>query len=253
MTGDRPEGGRDWSRAQSHVVGVSLMVGLTVLALGGLTVAIGTVVDDSASAAEADRVADAMTIVAEPGEIVGTAEAELRFGDGQLRTEDRSIRVLAAGNDSVLRRVDSDVLVYTVDDHVVVGGNGAVLEAAEGGATMVTEPSFVADHRSDGPLLLGVPRIDATEAAISTTAASRVTLRATVQHHREDLGERRIRVAVETAYPTPWAAYLERSGATVLNRSRRFGGDEYPSVVAEYPGQRRTYLVVHRTALEVEP
>jgi len=230
------------------------MVGLTVLALGGLTVAIGTVVDSSASNAEANRVADAMTVVAEPGDVVGTAEAELRFGDGRLRAEERTIRLLNGTNGTVIERVDSDVLVYTVGDWTVIGGNGAVLRAGTGGATMVESPSIVADPEPTGPLLLGVPAIDATDVSIDTDTAARVSLRADVDHERRDLGQRRIRVAVETAYPDAWVRYFRRSGATVVDRSRSFPNaraDAETSVVAAFPGTRQTYLVVHRTDLEV--
>ncbi|AGN01325.1 hypothetical protein L593_06890 [Salinarchaeum sp. Harcht-Bsk1] len=230
------------------------MVGLTVLALGGLTVAIGTVVDSSASNAEANRVADAMTVVAEPGDVVGTAEAELRFGDGSLRTENRTIRILDAANGTVIERVDSAVLVYTVGDWTVIGGNGAVLRAGSGGASMVESPSIVADPDPNGPLLLGVPAIDAEALSIDTDAAARVTFRASVTHDRRDLGSRRIRVVVETAYPDAWQRYFERNGATVIDRSRSFpsdGADAETSIVAEYAGPRQTYLVLHRTDLEV--
>ncbi|GEM_PF-2796707 len=232
------------------------MIGLTVLALGGLTVAIGTVVDSGASDAEANRVAEAMTIVAEPGDVIGTAEAELRFGDGSLTTERRTIRVIDASDGSVIERVDSDVLVYTVDDYTVVGGNGAVLRSAGSGATMVERPSVVADRGSSGVLLLGAPEIDAENVSFGTNGQARVTLRAAVSHQRLDLGERTVRLAVQTAYPRAWAEFFERKGATVVNRSRTFtedGADAESSVVAEFSGQRRTYLVVHQTDLEVLP
>ncbi|GAB3690811.1 hypothetical protein GCM10028857_27570 [Salinarchaeum chitinilyticum] len=233
------------------------MIGITVLALGGLTVAIGTVVDSGASDAEANRVANAMTVVAEPGDVVGTAEAELRFGDGTLTTEQRTIRLIDASNGSVIERVDSDVLVYTVDDHTVVGGNGAVLQGAASGATMVEQPSIVADRGTDGVLLIGAPAIDAENVSFGTNGPARVTLRASVTHDRLDLGERSVRVAVETAYPRAWAEFFERKGATVVDRSRTFdddgGTDGESSVVAEFPGQRQTYLIVHRTDLEVLP
>jgi len=229
------------------------MVGLTVLALGGLTVAIGTVVDSSAIDAEAHRFADEMTIVAEPGDVVGTAEAELRFGDGTLTTDERSMRILDA-NGTVVERIDSDVLVYRVGDQTVIGGNGAVLRAGSGGATMAESPSIVADPDPSGVLLLGVPSIDAEDVSISTDAAARVTLRASVDHHRRDLGERNVSVAVQTAYPETWIRYFERSGATVVDRDRRFSSDApdaETSVVARYPGERQTYLIVHETDLEV--
>lgn len=239
------------SRGQSHVVGVSLMIAITVLALGTLTVTIGSVVESGASSAEADRVADAMTAVADPSTVVGTAEAELRFGDGRLGVAERSIRLLGPGNGSVLERVDSDALVYQVGDYRVVGAGGAVLRAGSGGATMVSEPTVVADRDPGGVLVVGAPAMAAPNLSISTGTGTRVGLRTTVAHDRTDLGERRVRVAVETDYPRPWAEYFRRQNATVLDRSRSLDGDGIDSVVASFAGERQTYLVVHDAELEV--
>lgn len=263
-------------RAQSHVVGVSLMIGITVLALGTLTVTIGSVVESGAASAEADRVAEAMTVVADPADVVGTAEAELRFGEGRLTVERRTIRMLeppdgtaagggggggGGGNASAsgganqawttLDRVDSDALVYEVGDWRVVGAGGAVLQAGTGGATMVSEPSIVADRAPGGVLVAGAPALDAPELSVSTSAAARIGLRSNVTHERRDLGERRIRVAVETEYPRPWVEYFRRQNATLVDRDRSLDADGVDSVVVEFAGTRRTYLVVHRAEVEV--
>lgn len=229
------------------------MVGLTVLALAGLTVGIGSVVQSGASTAEADRVADAMTVVADPGDVVGTAESELRFGDGTLHTEERTTRVIDADTGDVVERVDSDVLVYEVDDEVVIGGNGAVLRGTGRGATMASAPSIAADRESNGTLLFGAPRLDVGNVSMGTDVATRVRLRTTVEHERRDLGERAVRIAVETDHPRPWAEEFERRGATVVDRSATFDGDDRSSVVAEFDGERRTYLVVHDADVEVTP
>lgn len=239
------------------------MIGITVLALGTLTMTIGSVVESGASSAEADRVADAMTVVADPSDVVGTAEAELRFGEGQLTVERRSIRVRGPANASAgqpgnasagwttVATVDSDALVYEVGDWRVVGAGGAVLQAGTGGATMVSEPSIVADRTPGGVVVIGAPAVEAPELAVSTTAAARIGLRSTVTHRRRDLGERRVRVAVETEYPRPWVAYFRRQNATVVDRQRALDGDDVDSVVVEFEGTRRTYLVVHRADVEV--
>lgn len=246
MTGERSA---PTSRAQSHVVGVSLMIAITVIALGGLTVAVGEVVQSGASAAEADRVADGMATVADPSDVVGGAHAELRFGDGELRVENRTVRVIDAdtGANWTYR---SDALVYEVDEYAVVGASNAVLRAGSGGATMVSEPSIVAD-RNGGVLAVGVPEIDGPEVSVSTTGAARVGLRTRVEHDRVDLGQRAIRIAVETPYPRPWAEYFETIGADVVERRASYAGDRYDSVVAEFDGQRQTYVVVHDAEMEV--
>lgn len=239
------------SRGQAHVVGVSLMVAVTVLALGGLTMTIGSVVDAGASAAEADRVADGMAAVADPSDVVGSAEAELRFGDGSLRTENRTVRVIDADDGRVIERVASDALVYEVGDYTVVGASDAVLRVGSGGARMVDEPSVAADREPGGVLVIGAPDIDGPDRTVSTTGAARVGVRTTVEHERRDLGQQRVRVAVETAHPRPWAAYFEDRGATVVDRRAGFADDRHDSVVAEFDGERQTYLVVHHAEMEV--
>lgn len=244
---------RPWRdrRAQSHVVGVSLMIGLTVLALGALTMTIGSVVESGASSAEADRVADAMAVVADPADVTGTAESELRFGDGRLFVEQRSIRLIDAGDGSVIEQVDSDAFVYEVGSYSVVGANGAVLHAGTGGATMRSEPSIVAARDPGGVLVVGAPSMDVPDLARSAGTGTRIGLRTAVEHDRRDLGEQTVRVAVETEHPRPWAAYFERRNATVVDRSASFDGDDVDSVVAEFEGERQTYLVVHEADLEV--
>lgn len=269
------------NRAQSHVVGVSLMVGVTVLALGGLTMAIGSVVESGASSAEADRVADGMATVADPSEVVGGAEAELRFGDGSLRVENRTMRVIPEGGGDPIR-VDSDALVYEVGDYTVVGASNAVLRVASGGATMVSEPSIVADRAASagggssggsssggssggtggsggsggngpsGVLVIGAPAIDGPQLSVSTSGSgTRLGLRTTVEHDRTDLGEQNVTVAVETAHPRPWANYFEDRGATVIDRRRSYPNDRHDSVVAEFDGEPQTYVVVHDAEMEV--
>jgi len=235
------------------------MIGLTVLALGTLTMTIGSVVESGASSAEADRVADAMTVVTDPTDVVGTAEAELRFGDGQLTVENRSIRVLepgggtggAGGSWIEIERIDSEALVYEVGDWRVVGASGAVLRAGSGGATMVSTPSIVADRDPGGVLVVGAPAVDAPDLSISAGTGTRLGIRSTVRHERRDLGERTVRVAVETEYPRAWANYFEGRNATVVDRDASLDGDGVDSVVAEFEGERRTYLVVHEAELEV--
>lgn len=238
------------SRAQSHVVGVTLMVGITVLALGGLTMSIGSVVDAGASQAEADRVADGMATVADPSGVVGATESELRFGDGTLRVEERTMRVDPDGQDPI--RVDSDALVYEVGDYSVVGAHNAVLRVASGGAAMVSAPSIVADREDGGVLVVGAPAIDGPNESVgSSGSAARVGLRTTVEHDRTDLGEQPVEVAVETAHPRPWAEYFEERGATVVERERSYPDDRHDSVVARFEGDRQGYLVVNEAEMEV--
>jgi flagellin-like protein len=81
-------------RAQSHVIGVVLLLGITVVAVGTLTATVGTVVEQNAAAADADRVATDLDGALDPVEATGVNRGRLSFADGRLATESRDLRLL---------------------------------------------------------------------------------------------------------------------------------------------------------------
>ena len=81
------------TRAQSNVVGVAILIGITMLSLGALTAAVGTVVESNAAAVDADRVAADLDAAVQPVETTGPHAGRVSFTDGELRTVDRTIRV----------------------------------------------------------------------------------------------------------------------------------------------------------------
>lgn len=236
-----PAGGR---RAQSHVVGVAILVSVTVLGLGVLTAGIGTVVSDNAAAADAERVATAFAGL-RPVAATGPARHRVAFTDGHLRVESRTLRVLDA--DGVVAAYDVDALVFAAGDRRTAFLAGAVVRGPPGNARVDRPPPIAA---SAGVLVVGVPMLNASgRDGVGGTGGTTLALATDVTHERRDLGTGTFRVAVETATPGAWTAAFEALGATSTRVD--FDGDGLPSVVAAFDGERRAYVVVHDMRLEV--
>jgi hypothetical protein len=232
-------------RAQSHVVGVALLLSMTLLAIAGLTAGLGEVVDESAAGADADRVAADLDDALRPVETTGTRRGTVRFGDGRLRTVDRELRVL--NGSGTVRVVAVDALVYQVGDHRVAFQAGALTRGTGEGARLARPPPIVAAP-DGGDLIVGAARLNGS---VSLSGTVERTLRTTVSHERTALGEGRYRVAVETEATAAWVDAFRRRNATVVATDRDFDDDRVGSVVARFPDRRSAYLVVHLVQLEV--
>jgi hypothetical protein len=233
-------------RAQSHVVGVALMLGLTVTALGGLTVGVGTVLESQAAAADADRVASELDAALDATGTTGPHGGRVSFSEGSLRTVDRSVRVLRNG--TVVRQYDAGGLVFEAGDRRVAYVAGAVVRGGDGNSWLVAEPP-VTDSARNGVVVVGVPRLGTTGAGAGGSGGVTATLETNVSHRRVDLGRGRFAVAVETAAPAALERYFRERSATVSRRD--FDGDGVSSVLARYPDRRQGYVVVHDLRLEV--
>lgn len=231
------------AKGQANVVGVALLVGVTVVALGTLTAAIGAVVDGTAARADTTRVAADLDAALEPVEATGYREGAVRFTEGDLFTVEREIRLL--DDDGVVRQVSTRALVFETDGHRVTFLAGAIVRGEPPGATMRTPPPVTASRAGDA-LVVGVATLGRD---VAVGGSGPVTLVTRVSHDRERIGTDSYRVAVETATPRPWRAYFRDHGATVSTRDIDDDGTE--SVVARYPGRRTAYLVRHRLDLEV--
>lgn len=231
-------------RAQSTVVGVALLLGVTMLSLGVLTASIGTVVQSNAAAADAGRVATDFDAALDPVSATGPGRGHVSFTDGTLRRVDRTVRLV---NDSgVVASESVGGLIYTNDRHRVAFVSGGVVRDTGENARFVTDPPIAT---SENVLLVGVARLNASGADAVGGAERRVSLRTNVTHRRRALGNDSYRVAVETETPVAWERYAARYDATTTRRD--FDGDGVPSVVVDYPGNRTTYLVVHDMRLVV--
>jgi flagellin-like protein len=232
-------------RGQSNVVGVALLLGITVVALGVLTASIGFAVDSGTGAADAARVGDDVDDALRPVEVTGEHVGSVRATDGQLRTVGRDVRVL---NDSgIVAHLEADALVYETDGQRVTFLAGGVVRGEGSGARLVADPPVVASPDGD-VLVVGVATLGADRRTVSF-AGEPVRLRTNVTHDRRALGSGEYRLAIETETPAAWRSYFRDLGATVTDRD--IDGDGVDSVVATFPDERTAYLVVHALHLEV--
>lgn len=236
----------DDCRAQSHVVGVALMLGVAVLALGALTASIGAVVEENAATADATRVAAAIDEALAPVETTGANRGRIAFAEGTLYTVDRELRILDGGH--TRREIAVDALVFEAGEHRATFVAGAVVRGTGPRADLV-EPPPVTASRDPGVLVVGAPRLGG-EVAVGGSGGTAVTLWTNVSHERVYLGDGQYRLAIETATPAPLEADLNDEGARVTRRD--LDGDGVPSVVARFPGRREAYLVIHDMSLEVK-
>jgi hypothetical protein len=233
-------------RAQSHVVGVALMLGLAVIALGALTLGIGTVLESQAGTADASRVGTAMADGLDSVEQTGPHSQPIAFSQGTLGTERRTLRVIENG--TVIERYSVDALVFEGSGQRVAALAGAVVRGRPDNAWLTDEPPVTSSERT-GVLVVGVPVLNASGTGISGQGGVRATLETNVSHARTDLGTGKYAVALETRTPEPFERYFRAQNATVMRRT--FAGDRHESVVARYPGMREGYVVVHDLGLEV--
>jgi hypothetical protein len=233
-------------RAQSHVVGVALMLGVAVLALGTLTAGVGTLIESQTTEADAQRVADGFDRAIQGAERTGVHNHKLHFTEGQLRTVDRTMRLLENG--SVIATIEVDALVYEHNDGRVVSFAGAVVRDSGASAALADPPSITHSERN-GVLIVGAPRLNAGRVSVSGGGGVTTTIRTNISHDRRELGTGEFGVAIETESTDPFRRFFADQGASV--ETRRFSDDEADSVVATYPGLREGYLVVHNLRLEV--
>ncbi|KPN30010.1 hypothetical protein SY89_00730 [Halolamina pelagica] len=232
-------------RAQSHVVGVALLLAITTVSMGALTAGVGQLVESNAAAADTDRVADTLAAI-EPSKSTGVQRHDLAFGEGRLTVEPRTVRLL--DGDGVVAEHRANALVFEAGDRRVTFLAGGVTRG-RGNASVLDETPPIAT--GEGLLLVGVPVLDTNGTLSVGGNGVTATLRTETSHDRRALGTGEYRLAVETAAPGAWERYFAEENARVSRRT--FDGDDLPSVVAAFPGDRTGYLVIHETELEVAP
>ncbi|MEA5388117.1 type IV pilin [Haloarculaceae archaeon H-GB11] len=233
-------------RAQANVVGVALMMGVTVVALAGITASVGTVVDDVTARGDVNRVASQMDDALRPIETHGTHEGTIRFTDGRVHTVERELRVLDGS--AVVATVDVDGLVFSAGDRRVRYVGGALVRGRGDDAWSEQGVPVTASPGSGGVLVVSAAKLNASHTSVSGSSAA-TTLHTNVTHERRSLGSGAFSVAVETSVPDPLVRDFEADGASVSVRD--IDGDGTVSVVARYPGTRDATLVVHDMRLEV--
>ena len=222
-------------RAQASIIGVAVLVTVTVISIGALTMAAGTFVEDSVAAANTQRVADDLARIGESGDDT----TRIEFSHGTLRTEPRTVRLLR-GEGSVAT-VEADALVYESRGRRVASLGGTLVEGRSGQSRLRGPlPLVVGEDR----LLVDVVALNVSGPdAVSGSSPVSVTVRTNATHEYRTLEASQYAVAVETATPGAW----ERAFATVgFEISRRdFDDDGVPSVVEAVPEPVVVDLAVH--------
>jgi hypothetical protein len=230
-------------RAQSSVVGVALLLGLTVVSFTALTVAVGMVAEEGSNAANARRVAGSLDAALET-EGSGPGERRVALGGGRLRTVDRTAGVVAADTGAFVLRRQVGAVVYADGERRVRHVAGATVRQASptAGGHFHSPPSVSFRNRT---LFVGLTVVDASDTVLDgeTTA----TLSTNITHRRYHRSGSGFAVAIETRTPGPFERYFEALGATTTRES----DDGVPTVVARFPTAREVYVFVHRIELEV--
>lgn len=231
-------------RGQSHVIGVALLLGVTVISISAITASVGVVIDQQVASADATRVADGMDTAFNPRATTGVHRDQLTFADGTLRPVDRQLRILEGTR--VVRSVDGGGFVFTNDNQRVAFVAGALIRGPPGKAWLEAEPMITAPANGS-VLVVGAPTIG-TPDTVSGNGVT-VTVEQNVTHERSVIGNGTYAVAIETATPKALSRHFSEQGAAVEQRD--LDGDGVESIIATFEGERRTYLVVHDLNVEV--
>jgi hypothetical protein len=234
------------SRGQSHIIGIVLLVGLTTIALGGLTTVVGEIVDEQTATADETRVAHALENGLRPVEQTGPGETRVAFSSGQFETVERQLRIRTSSGTQ--RRLEIGGLVYTSGASRVGFVGGAVVRGQPDNAWLVREPP-VTVTRDNETLIVGAVQVGENGTTISGSDGVGLRLRTNVTHRHEQLSESAYRIGIETETPEPLVrAFQRRELDTSVND---IDGDGVPSVVAHVKGRQTIELVTHRMHTEV--
>lgn len=228
-------------RAQSATIGVAVLLAVTVLSIAALTVAVGSLVDETANASEARTVARAMDDALDT-ERNGPHERRVGLHEGRLRTVERSVRLLDGSDPAGEWSVGG--LVYAAGSRRVRYVAGSIVHDTGDGVRLHTAPTVSVRDRT---LFVGVSRLGADRVTVEGPAT--VALRTNVSHSRSHHAGRGFGLAVETETPGVWERQFEAMGATTSRRA--FDDDDVPSVVGRFGAVEDVYVFVDDLGLEV--
>ncbi|MES3518489.1 MAG: type IV pilin [Natronomonas sp.] len=230
-------------RAQSHVIGVAVLLGITIAAIASLTASAGLLIDSHAAEADSNRVATGLESALHPTS--SSSSETVHFVDGSLSPVERHTEIRVDGETT--HRIRTDGLVYTgQSNRRVVFEAGGLVRTHSGGGTLQTGPTLT---RGTSVFVIGITRLGTDVSGVGGSGGTSVSVRTNTTHERHSLeaGDR-FTVAIETATPAAWERYFEKRGATTT----REPGDP-PMVAATFDGDRDGYLVVHDLSLELTP
>ncbi|ELK52853.1 hypothetical protein D320_13214 [Haloferax sp. BAB-2207] len=218
------------TRGQANVVGVALLLGVGVVAIGLLTASVGGLVDAQIASADADAAADGFSSFRDGVVAAANDSYPVRVTDGDLSRVNRTVRIISETRPT--RTYDADGYVADLGGHRVAFVGGAVVRGTGDSAALVT-PVPVAFAGDAAFLTVPVLTADATDGGgLGSGAALRTQTTRTVTDRPAD----GYAVAVETATPDAWERAFERRS---FNTTRTdFDGDGTESVVATVPDER---------------
>lgn len=234
------------NRAQSHVVGVALLLAVSSVALGVLTLGVGELLESRAGNADAQRVAAGFDAAFQPTRTTGPRTVRVRFTEGRLSTARRDVRVYSNG--SLVRAIPAGSLRFEAADRSVRYVGGAIVRGDGTGAWMARDPP-VSGSPGTGVLIVGVAELGGGDVALGGGGGAWLPIATDVTHTRSALGTGEFAVAIETTAIAAFRRYFEAGGAAV--RVEDIDGDGVPSVIGRYDGSRRGYIVRHTMDLEV--
>jgi len=177
-----------------------------------------------------------------PVETTGVRRGELSFTSGDLDLLARDVRVLDSGG--VVARVEANALRFSAGERGATYLAGSVVTHGPEWSQTRTAVPLSADPRV---LVVSVPALRGDVSLAASGGASYTPARTsptTAGRSAESY-----RVAVETTHPAAFERQFERLNATVTTGD--VDGDGIDSVVADFPGVRTAYLVVHETEVSV--
>lgn len=236
---------------------LALVAAVTVLALGGLTAGIGSLIQGGASTVEAERAADELGAAVDPKEIVGTRERSVDLRGGTVDVKAHRIRIVDADGLAIheseatvpiVEELQSDALVYTRDDQTIRLRGRAITTSIDGDHSLHREPGIITD---DDTVVLGIGLLQTDDEKLEDRSAA-VTVIAESEHERVTYPEQAYAIAIETPHPDIWEPYLESTGASVETTGAQFPDDDYHSVIATFAGERELVLVRNDVTVEVQ-
>ncbi|ELZ72949.1 hypothetical protein C457_03271 [Haloferax prahovense DSM 18310] len=232
------------TRGQANMVGVALLLGIGVVAIGLLTASVGGLVDAQIATADADAAADGFSSLRD-GVAAGANDSyPIRVTDGDLSRVNRSVRIIPEAGTN--RTYDADGYVADLGGQRVAFVGGAVVRGTGDRAVLVTPVplSFAGDAAF---LTVPVLTADATDGGgLGGGAALRTRTTRTVT----DLPTDGYAVAIETATPVAWERAFEGRG---FDTSRAdFDSDGTESVVAVVSGDRTLTVARYDLAVVVD-
>ncbi|WP_410765561.1 hypothetical protein [Haloferax sp. DFSO60] len=231
------------NRAQSNIVGVALLLGIGVVAIGLLTASVGGLVNAQLNAADTAATADGFADIRDSVLAGSNTTHAIRVTDGDVSRTDRTIRILPEGGSN--RTYDADGYVVERGSHAVRFVGGAVVRGERDRAYLVT-PSPVSLTGDSVFLTLPVANPNTTDGfGLGSTSGIRIETERKVTELPSDT----YRVAIETETPVAWERTFEEQGFEVSRID--LDGDGVPSVVVTLPEDRTLTVARYDYALEV--